>query len=205
MLTRIITFDVTPEHTSAFRTAFLKAKAGTVKEARFEEARLFVDNSNPNRFFAYERLQDDAEAFHNAQPYVKQLFEFLETSNTAVMVRNVTDTKPAPDHSKTANAEDNVFVIFFIFKIKPEYKDQLVAQFEKHITHTKDEPGNILFDLYTVNGAEDELVVYEHWRKESDVWDIHFHQPYAEETGALMEKAVVGDMNQYMNFVTEVI
>lgn len=205
MLTRIITFDVTPEHTAAFRTAFLEAKAGTEKEAQFEEAKLFVDNSNPNRFFAYERLQDDAEAFHNAQPYVKQLFEFLETSNTAVTVRHVTDTKPVPDHSKTANTEDNVFVIFFIFKIKPEYKDQLVAQFEKHITHTKDEPGNILFDLYTVDGAEDELVVYEHWRKESDVWDIHFHQPYAEETGALMEKAVVGDMNQYMNFVTEVV
>ena len=205
MLTRIFTFDVTPEHTAAFRASFLEAKAGTEKEAQFEEAKLFVDNSNPNRFFAYERLQDDAEAFHNAQPYVKQLFEFLETSNTAVTVRHVTDTKPVPDHSKTANTEDNVFVIFFIFKIKPEYKDQLVAQFEKHITHTKDEPGNILFDLYTVDGAEDELVVYEHWRKESDVWDIHFHQPYAEETGALMEKAVVGDMNQYMNFVTEVV
>lgn len=81
----------------------------------------------------------------------------------------------------------------------------MIAQFEKHITHTKNEAGNILFDLYTVDGSDDELVVYEHWRKESDVWDIHFHQPYAEETGALMEKAVVGDMKQHMNFVTEVI
>lgn len=176
-----------------------------MKGAGFEEARLFVDNDNPNRFFAYERLQNDAEEFHNAQPYTKNLFGFLEKSQTVVIVRNVSDTIPAPDHSKSPNAEDEVFVIFFIFKMKPEHRDRLLAQFEKHITHTKDEPGNILFDLYTVDGVDDEFVVYEHWRKESDVWDIHFHQPYAEETGALMEQAVVGDMNQYMNFVTEVV
>ncbi|MBU2982825.1 antibiotic biosynthesis monooxygenase [Lentibacter algarum] len=205
MLTRILTFDVKPEHTEGFRAAFLEAKAGTENEAGFEEARLFVDNGNPNRFFAYERLQEDAQEFHKAQPYTKNLMAFVEKSQTAVTIRNVSDTKPAPDHSKSPNADDEVFVIFFIFKLKPEYREQLLAQFETHITHTKNEPGNILFDLYTVDGADDELVVYEHWRKESDVWDIHFHQPYAEETGALMEQAVVGDMKQYMNFVTEVV
>jgi len=62
----------------------------------------------------------------------------------------------------------------------------------------------LLFDLFTINGNDDTLAVYEHWRKESDVWDIHFNQPYSKVTGALMEKAVVGDMNQYMNFVTQI-
>ncbi|WP_206542920.1 putative quinol monooxygenase [Lacinutrix algicola] len=115
------------------------------------------------------------------------------------------DTNPLPDHSKSANPEDEVFIIFFIFKLKTEFRSQLLNQFEDHITHTrKEEKGNILFDLYTVDDQDDTLAVYEHWRKESDVWDIHFHQPYAEKTGKLMEEAVIGDLKQYMNFVTEI-
>jgi hypothetical protein len=36
------------------------------------------------------------------------------------------------------------------------------------------------------------------------VWDIHFNKPYSKVTGALMKEAVVGEMEQYMNFVTEI-
>ncbi|MEH6832478.1 MAG: antibiotic biosynthesis monooxygenase [Sulfitobacter sp.] len=206
MLTRIIKFDVKPEQTQAFKAAFLKAKTATEVEAGFDEVRLFVDKSDAHKFFAYERLQSEqADKLHRDQPYTKELFDFLDSSETVATPLSVSDTVPAPDHSRLPNPEDEVFVIFFIFKIKPEFRERLLAQFEKHITHTKNEPGNILFDLYTIDGVQDELVVYEHWRKESDVWDIHFHQPYAEETGALMEQAIVGDMKQYMHFVTEVV
>ncbi|XQF93177.1 hypothetical protein ACOBV9_03420 [Pseudoalteromonas espejiana] len=46
--------------------------------------------------------------------------------------------------------------------------------------------------------------MYEHWRSESDLWDIHFNQPYSIETGELLEQAVIGDMKQYMSFVSEI-
>jgi hypothetical protein len=52
-------------------------------------------------------------------------------------------------------------------------------------------------------GADDTLAVYEHWRKESDVWDVHFEQPYSVVMGALVQEAVVGDMAQYVNLVVE--
>jgi len=47
--------------------------------------------------------------------------------------------------------------------------------------------------------------VYEHWRNESAVWDIHFRQTYSEVTGGLMKEVEVGEMEQYMNFVTELV
>jgi quinol monooxygenase YgiN len=52
-----------------------------------------------------------------------------------------------------------------------------VARFEEHITNARKEEECLQFDLYTIDGQDDTLAVYEHWRKESDVWDIHFKQP----------------------------
>ena len=94
--------------------------------------------------------------------------------------------------------------MFCILKINTNYRAELLTQFEDHITQTRQqEQGNLIFDLYKVKNQEDTLVLYEHWRKESDLWDIHFNQPYVIETARLMEKAVVGEIKQYMNFVIE--
>lgn len=102
------------------------------------------------------------------------------------------DTQPAPIALKPADKDDLLFNI--IFKIKAGMQARFVEQFEEHITHTRQEQGNLLFNLYTIDSDDQTLVVYEHWRQESDVWDIHFHQSYAKIAGALMEKDVIGDM-----------
>lgn len=205
MITQIVKFNVKPEDTEAFKAALAEDKKGTDKEPGSVEMRLFAQNDNPNTIFAYERFADQAALDHHAaQPYSKTIFGLAQTAlASAPEILRLGETKPAPDHSKSANSEDEVFVVFFIFKIKPEYKDRLVAKFEQYIDQTHKEPGNILFDLYTVEGANDTLAVYEQWRKASDLWDIHFKQPYADEMGALMAEAVVGDLKQYMSFVTE--
>jgi hypothetical protein len=46
------------------------------------------------------------------------------------------------------------------------------------LPHKKRERRQHPFDLYTVDD-QGTLAVYEQWRKESDVWDIYFNQPYA--------------------------
>lgn len=207
MITRIVKFKVRPEQTEAFKSAFADAKVGAEQEPEFEEARLFVDNNDPKVFFAYERLKDQAAAEHHAaQPHTEKLFAYLGSSGTQVEQFDLGDTNPPPDHSsKQPNPEDEVFVVFFIFKIRSHFRDRLLKQFETHIKRTReDEVGCIIFDLYTVDGDQNTLAVYEHWRKESDVWDIHFNQPYAVETGNLMKEAVIGNLEQYMHFVTEV-
>lgn len=206
MLNQIVKFTVKPDQADTFKTTLLANKHRAMREPGFHEMRLFADKKDPNIIFAYERLQDKAAlAHHMAQPATKAMLELAPSAlAVAPEVLSLGETAPAPDHSKQPSPEDDVFVIFFIFKIKPGYRERVLAQFDEHITHTRTEAGNILFDLYTVEGAADTLVVYEHWRKESDVWDVHFKQPYAEVTGALLGEAVEGDLDQYMSFVTEI-
>lgn len=205
MKTRIIKFNVKPTELEAFQAAFKAAKVETDKEPGAVDIHLFVDNSDPQTFFAYESFRDEkAMEWHGEQPYVATLFAYLGHTETVVVPMFLGETNPKPVPAKEASPDDDVFVIFFNFKFKPEYRDKLLAQFETHIGHSRNEAGNLLFDLYTIDGVDDEFMVYEHWRKESDVWDVHFKQPYAVETGALMAEAVIGDLEQYMTFVTEV-
>ena len=210
MITQIVKFDVKPEQVEKFKAALILDKQGAENENGCLELRLFQDKKQANIFFAYERFKDSAALTHHAeQPYVKSVMSLLESvSQSAPQLMKLNDTSPAPLHEnnlKVAGENDDIFIIFFIFKIKAEYRQQLLTQFDSHITHTRaEEAGNLIFDLYTIEDQDDTLVVYEHWRKESDVWDIHFNQPYAIETGKLMHEAVVGDLEQYMNFVTEI-
>ncbi|MEP2240015.1 MAG: antibiotic biosynthesis monooxygenase [Maribacter sp.] len=207
MKSTIVKFTAKPEQREIFKSTLKEAQEATKKEDGNIEIRVFVSKDDESIFFVYERWADKAAiTSHDNEPHTKKLMEVGKTAlKTEPDFYFLGDTHPLPDHSKSANPEDEVFVIFFIFKLKTEYREQLIQQFEDHITHTrKEEQGNILFDLYTIDGQEDTLAVYEHWRKESDVWDIHFNQPYAVKTGKLMDDAVIGDLKQYMNFVKEI-
>ena len=207
MKSTIVKFTAKPEHKDTFAVTLKEAQAATQKEAGNKEIKVFVSKAEDNVFFVYERWADKAAIIaHDNEPHTKKLMEVGQTAlQSAPDFYFLGDINPLPDHSKSANPEDDVFIIFFIFKLKTEFREALLEQFEDHITHTRnEEEGNILFDLYTVDNQEDTLAVYEHWRKESDVWDIHFNQPYAVKTGKLMEDAVIGDLKQYMNFVREI-
>ncbi|MDR9829255.1 antibiotic biosynthesis monooxygenase [Vibrio sp. FNV 38] len=206
MKNQIIKFNVKPEFTEQFQQALLENQQASRQEVGNVEMRIYVDNQDSHLFFAYDRWTDQSALdSHLEQPHTKKLIALAESALVEPpMVLNLGETNPAPIALKSADEGDEKFNIFFIFKLQPEYRDELLAQFETHINHTRTEAGCLLFDLFTVDGADDTLAVYEHWRKESDVWDIHFNQPYSKVTGALMEKAVVGDMQQYMNFVTQI-
>lgn len=206
MINQIIKFTVKPAYKDEFQKVLLESQVASRQEAGNVEMRIYVDNKDANLFFAYDRWVDqDALNSHLQQSHTQKLIKLTETALVEpAMILNLGETNPPPAMLKQADQGDEKFNIFFIFKLKEQYREELIAQFEDHINHTRTEDGCLLFDLFTVNGSNDTLVVYEHWREESDVWDIHFNQPYAKVTGALMEKALIGDMNQYMNFVTQI-
>jgi quinol monooxygenase YgiN len=209
MVTQIVKFDIKLEKVSAFKAELLNNQDKASFEEGCLEMRLFQDKKQPNIIFAYERFKDVAALKHHiSQSYTVAVLNLLEVSaQTEPLIMKLGDTTPNPLHEnnpKEPCEEDDIFIIFFTFKIKSGYREKIIKQFETHVKNTRaEEHGNIIFDLYTVEGQEDTFVVYEHWRKESDVWDVHFNQPYAIETGKLMHEAVVGDLEQYMNFVDE--
>ncbi|GAB0111410.1 putative quinol monooxygenase [Pseudoalteromonas distincta] len=210
MITQIVKFNIKDEYINQFKALLEDDKQGAKAETGLLEMRLYQDKNAPGVFFAYERFENqNAVDYHGAQVYTQALLQVLpEISQSAPEVMLLETTAPAPlyeSNPKTISPEDDVFILFFIFKIKPSFKEQLIEHFETHVEQTRiQEPGNLVFDLYSIENNNDTLVVYEHWRNESALWDIHFNQPYALETAKLLEQAVIGDMKQYMSFVTEI-
>lgn len=206
MVNQIAKLDVKPKYQEAYHSALAEYQRESNKEEGCIAMRAYQDNQNPGLFFIYARWQDDSSLeLHRLQPHSIKIAELADKALEAPVQRLVlSETSPAPVELIEATPEDEKFNIFFIFKINPDYRERLLEQFKEHITHTRTEQGCLLFDLFTVDGDDETLVVYEHWRKESDVWDIHFNQPYSKVTGALMEEAVIGDMRQYMNFVKQI-
>ncbi|KYL33158.1 antibiotic biosynthesis monooxygenase [Pseudoalteromonas agarivorans] len=210
MITQIVKFEIKDEYIAQFKALLEEDKQGAKAETGLIEMRLYQDKNEPGVFFAYERFEDqNAVDYHGAQDYTQTLLSALpEISQSAPQVMLLEDTVPAPLHernTKVVNPEDDICIVFFIFKIKPSFKNKVIERFETHVTQTRSqEPGNLVFDLYSIENNDDTLVVYEHWRSESALWDIHFKQPYAVKTSELLAQAVVGDMQQYMSFVKEI-
>ena len=145
MKSTIVKFTAKPEHRDSFAKTLKEAQEATKKEDGNIEIRVFVSKDDENIFFVYERWADRAAiTSHDNEPHTKKLMEVGKTAlKTKPDFYFLGDTHPLPDHSKSANPEDEVFIIFFIFKLKSEYREQLIQQFEDHITHTrKEEKGN---------------------------------------------------------------
>ncbi len=207
MITVVSKFSIKPDYIEIFKKVMLENQELVQQEEGNLEMRLFVEKNDPTSFFVYGRTRDQkALEVHTKLVEERRIAEKMkETLETSPTTWSLGETKPLPDHdSKQANSEDKEVIIFFVFDTKPGYKDKLVAQFEKHVTHTRKEEGNILFDFYTINDIDTKFVVYERWRNEDAVWKTHMGQEYSKETGGLINEIMLGEMEQYLHIVEEV-
>lgn len=206
MITVLSKFNIKPDYLDMFKSAMLENQNEVRKEPGNLEMKLFQDVNNPSTIFIYGRTKDeDALEAHSEETEDRGIEDQVKNAlANAPVTMFLEEQKPVPDHSKTPNKDDDDIILFFIFKTKAGYKEKLIAQFEKHIRETRKEPGNILFDFYTIDGEDTTFVVYEHWRSEDAVWNIHMSQPYSKETGALMQEAMIGEMEEYLHTVKQI-
>jgi quinol monooxygenase YgiN len=205
MFNLLVKFTVKTEHFEEFKEACLENLKKSLKEEGNVEMKLYVDNNIPNTIYVYSRWEStEAYEIHKNMPYTTSLTKVVKYSLQSKPVIMPLKAALKVDHSKHANADDIEETLFFIFKVKDAFHNKVINQFRKHIEFTHQEVGNILFDLYTVEGDNNTFVVYENWRNKSDLWDVHMKQVYSIETGALLNEVVEGELNNYMNFVTEV-
>ncbi|SDW81164.1 Quinol monooxygenase YgiN [Lutibacter oricola] len=204
-ITQLVKFTVKPEFNIQFKKAAIRGLNLSLKEEGNIAMKLYLDDNNPNVLYVYSIWKNkDAHTIHGEKSYTKELQAIAKKSlafKPEIMLLN--KAKPYPIASKKINIEDKEETLFFIFKVKEGNRERVLKQFEKHIAHTRKEQGNLFFDLYTVEGDENTFVVYENWRNASAIWNIHMKQPYAEETGALLNKVIIGKLEAGMNFVSE--
>ncbi len=207
MYNLLATFTVKQESIPAFKAACLQSLTASRKEAGNVEMMLYADDNKDNVFYVYSRWNNEAAyEFHKTLPHSVNIAKVAKASLLkAPELMSLGTTMPIPPHNlKQVNAEDQEETLFFIFKIKEGYRKRVIERFETHIKHSRTEEGNLLFDFYTIDGNENTFVVYENWRSKSALFDIHLKTPYSEVTGALLGEAMIGEMNQYMNFITEI-
>lgn len=204
-ITQLVKFTVKPEFNQQFKKAAVSSLNLSLEEEGNVAMKLYSDDNNPNVLYVYSIWKNkEAHTIHGEKSYTKELQAIAKkslVSKPEIMILG--NTKPFPVASKESNIGDKEETLFFIFKVKDGYRDQVINQFEKHITNTRKEKGNLFFDLYTVEGDDNTFVVYENWKNASAIWDIHMNQSYAKETGALLNEAIVGKLEAGMNFVSE--
>lgn len=206
MFNLLAKFTVKPESISVFKAACIHSLTESRKEAGNIEMKLFADDNKDNVFYVYSRWDNKAAyEFHTTLPHSKNIAKVAKANLAkAPEITSLGLTSPATVRgTKQVNPEDREETLFFIFKINEDYREGVIKRFETHVMHSRKEEGNLLFEFYTVEGDANTFVVYENWRSNSALTDIHLKTPYSEETGSLLSKAMIGDMNQYMNFVTE--
>jgi len=204
MINQLVKFTVKPEHNKIFKAALVEDVRGADQEKGNMEMKMFVDNNNPNIFFAYERWENqEALHFHMKQLYTKKVMEIVEMALiTKPEIINLDVTNPTPIHqAKELNSEDELLTIFFIIKIKKDLLDEVLKEFPRQVKLTRKEEGNILFNLYQAKELENTFVVYEQWRSKVAL-DNHFTLPYSGEMGKILTEAVDGPLPNFMNFVT---
>lgn len=206
MMNQITHFEFREE----FKAKLIQALKLAQKSARqFEECiemRFFESIDNSNSIYIYNRwTSKPAFEQHMEEICGQYLKQVLKSALNASSIQYVLDeTSPLPVPAKLASEEDDLSVLFFIFKVNVSLKAQLLEQFKDHVEQTRKEDGNLLFDLFTVKDSPETLIVYEHWRNKSDVFDVHFKQDYAIKTGDIIKKSIIGNMDDCMHFVKEI-
>lgn len=206
MFNLLAKFTVKPEFISEFKEAATHSVYESRKEEGNIEMRFFADDKKDNVFYVYSRWDNGAAyEFHKVLPHSKNIAKVAKATLLAPPeIIPLGLTKPTTARGqKHTNAEDDVETLFFMFDIKDGYRERIIERFETHVKESRKEDGNILFEFYTVDDKANTFVVFEQWRNKSALFDIHLKTEYSEHTGALMEDAMVGEMGQYMNFVTE--
>ncbi|MGQ1909106.1 putative quinol monooxygenase [Marinifilum sp. RC60d5] len=203
----LVEFTIKADRFQEFKKAAIHSLNLSQQEDGNLEMKLYTDKNRPNILFVYSRWKNEAAyETHTTFSYSKDLGLLAkEVLESAPKIMKLGETKFKPSHyENSVNPEDKEETLFFIFKIKDGYRDQVIKRFEDHVANTHNEKGNLFFDFYTVEGADDTFVVYENWRNPAAIWDIHMKQSYAEKTGALLNEAIIGKLEDGMNFVSEV-
>lgn len=206
MIRVIAKFDVKPDMRSTFLDGLRAVNDGTAKEDGALGWDLYVAADDPNQFWVDEKYQDQAAVdVHQSQPYIKNLGELAATALSRPPAAYLVDQViPSASMPKPIGDPDRALHMFFVLNLKDGERDTVVDQFNTHVPLARAEKGNVLFDALTISGDPNTILVNEVWQTPADLWETHFAQEYAQQTGKVLSQAVEGDLSRFMQVVQRV-
>lgn len=203
MIRFIAKFDVKPSERENFVAALRNVRDGTAREEGALGWDMYVNTDDPNQFWVDERYRDDtAVEFHQSQPYIIALADLSAQALSGPPAGYLLDL---PIHSagqqKAATAQDEPMMLFFIVPMADGTRQQIIDRLDTHVPLTRQEVGNLMFDAFTLRSDPNTVLVHEIWRTPAALWDEHFSQGYAQETGALLSELTGRDLSSLMYVV----
>jgi quinol monooxygenase YgiN len=93
-------------------------------------------------------------------------------------------------------------VLVVTFKVKPGAEADFEKAFHRSVTCSRLEPGNVIFNVHKVFGAQRTYVQYEIWRSE-DALKSHFGRPYTKALLAMFDRDLAVPLARSVNFVVD--
>lgn len=205
-ITMLVTFNVKPEQLEVFKTALTEDAQNARNESGNVTMELYQHKDKTNTLYFFERWTNQkALDEHFEKPYTKKVLELNKTALASPMeILYLTDIASLPKAElKKPLSADNPVDVVVIFKVKDGTQDRFIKQFQKSVTNSRPEAGNIAFHFHTVDGDSTKFVLYERWRNQSAL-DFHFEQPYTKELFDLFKTVLDKPVNESLNFIIEV-
>jgi quinol monooxygenase YgiN len=93
-------------------------------------------------------------------------------------------------------------VLVVNFEVKPGAEADFEKAFHRSVTCSRLEPGNIVFNVHKVFGAQRTYVQYEIWRSE-DALKSHFGRPYTQALLAMFDRDLAVPLAKSVQFVAD--
>lgn len=206
MINQLVKLNLKPEYSREFMDRAVEGIQQSIQESGNMEMKLFADKDSSDTYYIYSRWIDNAALEnHKLQAYSQKFVEFFDVAlSQPPQIMQLTETPGSRQSDiNLSEATDSNVTLFVIFKIKTDMRELILRQFNDHTAKTQQEEGNFLFELYSVEGSQDTFVIYEHWENQAAL-DKHFTLPHFAQTGNVMAKAVIGNLEECMHFVKEI-
>ncbi len=205
-VTMLVTFNVKSEYSEQYKEALLEDLKNARKEAGNISMELYRHKDKENVFYFFERwVNQVALDEHFEKPYTKNILELNKVALVSPMeIDYLEDIAPLPKAElKTPSSADTPVDLIVVFEVKDGLQEKFVRQFEKSVTKSRTEAGNILFHFHKVRGSNNKFVLYERWRNQAAL-DLHFEKPYTKELFEVFKTTLVKPVEDSLNFLVEI-
>lgn len=206
MIYQLVIFDVKPDYLKEYIQASKRSLIETMKEEGNLEIKLFQNTTDSCKLYVYTLWKNEAgHAAHLDYQYTKDLQALSRKAlQNHPQILLLDDSQLFANHSKATIEEEKKVSLFVIFDIAKSDRERVLTQLKTHAISSRQEAGNLLFNLYSVVDNEKTIVIYENWRNSSALTDVHVKQPYFITTNTLLNKVLEGGLTAYIHMVTEI-
>ena len=92
-------------------------------------------------------------------------------------------------------ADDHEVIVMLRLKFKPGVVEHVLSELVPIVVMTREEPGNIEFNIYRARDEDDRLVLFERWVNQAALGQ-HWQQDYTKRVLVLFEENLVQPLSQ---------